>query len=185
MRSLALTSTTLASSSSATGPRTSRLASWVRSVGSRPSRSATWSSYGERLISDQDHDPWAIHDGPADAGRALQGRTGNGARLRSGRERRGPGAVRRRRRRRSARRALPRGQARAGAGVRRRGHQQGARRNQGDDRPPYLLRLRPLLRQGEAGRLLVPRGIERVFCTAAIDRGGAAETRCLDSRPGL
>ncbi len=126
----------------------------------------------------QDHGARPVHDVAAGAERLLQGRGGDGARLRRRRQRRDQGPVRGRRRHRADRRALHAGAAGEGARVRAEGAQRRARRRDGHDRGAHLLRLRRHHPRA-AGGLFVPAGVRQFAGAADVDRDRAVGPRLL------
>ena len=121
---------------------------------------------------DQDDRARPLHHVAAGAERFLQGRGGDGARLRRRGQRRDQGPVRRRRRHRADRRALHAGAAGEGAPIRPEGVQRRARRREGHHRGAYLLRLRRRHPRA-AGGLLVPARVRRLAGAAGVDRDRA------------
>ena len=161
----ASTSTTRARSSAARGPSISCPGWWGRSGGRRPWEPRRRVPARARAWADQGDGAGAVHDGPADAGRALRGRPGARAGLRGRRQRGAARPAGGGRGRRADRRAVAPAPPRAGAALRRGGDRPGAGGRGGRDGPAHLPRVRGG-RGGQAGGLSLPRRARRLRASA-------------------
>ena len=126
----------------------------------------------------QGHDPRAVHDVAAGAGRLLRRRRVARPRLRRGVQRGSQGPVRRRGRHRAARRALPAGSARCGSRVRARRAEQGSRRRRRHPAVHLCFGYAAIIHDRPAGYSFLP---ELADCPV---RPGVDRDRPVPTRPG-